>query len=194
MTVCAVAVQLIRFRSSDPAVISARRRRSGYAATMAEPRWLDEKEQRAWRAFIAAQRVVNSRIEQQMQRDAGIPHTYYEILVRLADSQNGRLRMSELAVATLGSRSRLSHAVSRLEQCGWVRREGIETDRRGQVAIITEQGRQKLTDTAPGHVETVRQAVFDALSPEQIAQLHDICGTLVRHSGGTYDDDRWEGR
>jgi DNA-binding MarR family transcriptional regulator len=161
---------------------------------MAEPRWLDEKEQRAWRAFIAAQRVVNSRIEQQMQRDAGIPHTYYEILVRLADSQYGRLRMSELAVATLGSRSRLSHAVSRLEQCGWVRREGIETDRRGQVAIITEQGRQKLTDTAPGHVETVRQAVFDALSPEQIAQLHDICGTLVRHSGGTYDDDRWEGR
>jgi DNA-binding MarR family transcriptional regulator len=161
---------------------------------MAEPRWLDEKEQRAWRAFIAAQRVVNSRIEQQMQRDAGIPHTYFEILVRLADSQYGRLRMSELAVATLGSRSRLSHAVSRLEQCGWVRREGIETDRRGQVAIITEQGRQKLTDTAPGHVETVRQAVFDALSPEQIAQLHDICGTLVRHSGGTYDDDRWEGR
>ncbi|MDX6291039.1 MAG: hypothetical protein QOH50_114 [Kribbellaceae bacterium] len=161
---------------------------------MAEPRWLDEKEQRAWRAFIAAQRVVNSRIEQQMQRDAGIPHTYYEILVRLADSQYGRLRMSELAVATLGSRSRLSHAVSRLEQCGWVRREGIETDRRGQVAIITEQGRQKLTDTAPGHVETVRQAVFDALSPEQIAQLHDICGTLVRHSGGTYDDNRWEGR
>jgi DNA-binding MarR family transcriptional regulator len=161
---------------------------------MAEPRWLDEKEQRAWRAFIAAQRVVNSRIEQQMQRDAGIPHTYYEILVRLADSQYGRLRMSELAVATLGSRSRLSHAVSRLEQCGWVRREGIETDRRGQVAIITEQGRQKLTDTAPGHVETVRQAVFDALSPEQIAQLHDICGTLVRHSDGTYDDNRWEGR
>jgi DNA-binding MarR family transcriptional regulator len=161
---------------------------------MEEPRWLDEKEQRAWRAFIAAQRVVNTQIEQQLQRDAGIPHTYFEILVRLADAQHGRLRMSELAVATLGSRSRLSHAVSRLEQCGWVRREGIETDRRGQVAIITDHGRQKLTDTAPGHVETVRQAVFDALSPEQIAQLHDICGTLVRHSGGTYDDDRWEGR
>jgi DNA-binding MarR family transcriptional regulator len=153
---------------------------------MADPRWLDEKEQRAWRAFIAAQRVVNSQIEQQLQRDAGIPHTYFEILVRLDDAQHGRLRMSELAVATLGSRSRLSHAVSRLEQCGWVRR--------GQVAIITEQGRQKLTETAPGHVETVRQAVFDALTPEQVAQLHQICATLVRHSGGTYDDDRWEGR
>ncbi|WP_328333582.1 MarR family transcriptional regulator [Kribbella sp. NBC_00382] len=159
---------------------------------MAEPRWLDDQEQRAWRAFIAAQRVVNGRIEQQLQRDAGMPHTYFEILVRLADADDGRLRMSELAVSTLGSRSRLSHAVNRLEKVGWVRREGIESDRRGQVAIITEEGRQKLKDTAPGHVETVRQAVFDALTGEQVDQLRDICAALTRHSGGTYDSAIWE--
>jgi DNA-binding MarR family transcriptional regulator len=161
---------------------------------MAEPRWLDEREQQAWRAFIAAQRVVNTRIEQQLQRDAGMPHTYFEILVRLSDADDGRLRMSELAVSTLGSRSRLSHAVNRLEQVGWVRREGIESDRRGQVAIITEAGRQKLKETAPGHVETVRQAVFDALTEEQVDQLHDICASLARHSGGTYDSAVWESR
>ncbi|MFC5266770.1 MarR family winged helix-turn-helix transcriptional regulator [Kribbella qitaiheensis] len=161
---------------------------------MAEPRWLDEKEQQAWRAFIAAQRVVNGKIEQQLQRDAGMPHTYFEILVRLADAEDGRLRMSELALSTLGSRSRLSHAVNRLEQVGWVRREGIASDRRGQVAILTEEGRQKLKDTAPGHVETVRQVVFDALSDEQVAQLHDICSTLARHSGGTYDSAIWDVR
>jgi DNA-binding MarR family transcriptional regulator len=161
---------------------------------MAEPRWLDSKEQQAWRAFIAAQRVVNGRIEQQLQRDAGMPHTYFEILVRLADAADGRLRMSELAVATLGSRSRLSHAVNRLEKVGWVRREGIESDRRGQVAILTDEGRQKLKETAPGHVETVRQAVFDALTAEQVEQLHDICATLARHSGGSYDSAAWETR
>ncbi|TDU89000.1 MarR family transcriptional regulator [Kribbella voronezhensis] len=161
---------------------------------MAEPRWLDEKEQHAWRAFIAAQRVVNGRIEQQLQRDAGMPHTYFEILVRLSDAADGRLRMSELAVATLGSRSRLSHAVNRLEKVGWVRREGIESDRRGQVAILTEEGRQKLKETAPGHVETVRQAVFDALTEEQVGQLHDICAALARHSGGSYDSAAWETR
>ncbi|WP_433015390.1 MarR family winged helix-turn-helix transcriptional regulator [Kribbella sp. CA-294648] len=161
---------------------------------MAEPRWLDDQEQRAWRAFIAAQRVVNSRIEQQLQRDAGMPHTYFEILVRLSDAQDGRLRMSELAVATLGSRSRLSHAVNRLEKVGWVRREGIESDRRGQVAIITEEGRQKLRDTAPGHVETVRQAVFDALSREQVDQLREICAALARQSGGSYDSALWEAK
>ncbi|HET6298128.1 MAG TPA: MarR family transcriptional regulator [Kribbella sp.] len=161
---------------------------------MAEPRWLDDREQQAWRAFIAAQRVVNSRIEQQLQRDAGMPHTYFEILVRLSDAEDGRLRMSELAVATLGSRSRLSHAVNRLEQVGWVRREGIESDRRGQVAIITEEGRQKLRETAPGHVETVRAAVFDALSEEQVEQLREICAALAKHSGGTYDSEIWETR
>jgi DNA-binding MarR family transcriptional regulator len=84
--------------------------------------------------------------------------------------------------------------VNRLEQVGWVRREGIESDRRGQVAIITEDGRQKLKDTAPGHVETVRQAVFDALTREQVDQLRDICAALVRHSGGSYDSAIWEPR
>ncbi|MBB5981083.1 DNA-binding MarR family transcriptional regulator [Kribbella solani] len=159
---------------------------------MAEPRWLDQREQQAWRAYIAAQRVVSSRIEQQLQRDAGIPHTYYEILVRLSDAPGNRLRMSELAVATLGSRSRLSHAVNRLEQHGWVKREGIESDRRGQVAILTELGRQKLVDTAPGHVEEVRQSIFDALTAEQVEHLYDVCATLARHSGDTVDRAAWE--
>jgi DNA-binding MarR family transcriptional regulator len=161
---------------------------------MAEPRWLDQTEQRTWRAFVAAQRVVNSQIEQQLQRDAGIPHTYYEILVRLAEADEGRLRMSELALSTLGSRSRLSHAVSRLEKCGWVRREGIQSDRRGQVAIITDEGRRALEETAPGHVATVRETVFDALTPQQVEHLYDVCAALARHSGGTYDSAKWETR
>ena len=159
---------------------------------MVEPRWLDEQEAHAWRAYIAAQRVVSSRIEQQLQRDAGIPHTYYEILVRLSEAPGNRLRMSELAVATMGSRSRLSHAVNRLEQNGWVKREGVESDRRGQVAILTELGRQKLVDTAPGHVEEVRKAIFDALTPEQVEHLYDVCATLARHSGDTVDRAAWE--
>ncbi|WP_238332298.1 MarR family winged helix-turn-helix transcriptional regulator [Kribbella jejuensis] len=135
---------------------------------------------------------MSSRIEQQLQRDAGIPHTYYEILVRLSEAPGNRLRMSELAVATQGSRSRLSHAVNRLEQNGWVKREGIESDRRGQVAILTESGRQKLIDTAPGHVEEVRKSIFDALTPEQVEQLYDVCATLARHSGDTVDRAAWE--
>ena len=161
---------------------------------MADTRWLNENEQRAWRAFIAAQRVINARIESQLQHDSGMPHTYYEILVRLNEAADGRLRMSELAMATNGSRSRLSHAVARLEVNGWVRREGVADDKRGQVAIITEEGIAVLEQAAPGHVGAVRQVVFDALSEQQIEALYDVCAALAEHAGGTYDHEKWERR
>jgi DNA-binding MarR family transcriptional regulator len=161
---------------------------------MADTRWLNETEQRAWRAFIAAQRVVNSRIESQLQHDSGMPHTYYEILVRLNESPDGRLRMSELAMATNGSRSRLSHAVARLEANGWVRREGVADDKRGQVAIITEDGIAVLAQAAPGHVGAVREVVFDALTEQQVEALYDVCAALAEQAGGTYDHDNWERR
>jgi len=102
--------------------------------------------------------------------------------------------MSQLAVATLGSRSRLSHAVARLESNGWVRREGVATDRRGQFAVITENGLAALRDAAPGHVRTVREAVFDALTPQQVEYLYEVCARLAAHNGGTYDRDLWEPR
>ncbi len=161
---------------------------------MADTRWLNENEQRAWRAFIAAQRVINARIESQLQHDSGMPHTYYEILVRLNEAADGRLRMSELAMATNGSRSRLSHAVARLEVNGWVRREGVADDKRGQVAIITDEGIAVLEQAAPGHVGAVRQVVFDALSEQQIEALYDVCAALAEHAGGTYDHEKWERR
>jgi DNA-binding MarR family transcriptional regulator len=161
---------------------------------MADTRWLNENEQRAWRAFIAAQRVINSRIESQLQHDSGMPHTYYEILVRLNEAADGRLRMSELAMATNGSRSRLSHAVARLEVNGWVRREGVADDKRGQVAIITDEGIAVLEQAAPGHVGAVRQVVFDGLTEQQVEALYDVCAALAEHAGGTYDHEKWERR
>ena len=86
----------------------------------ADTRWLDDDEQRAWRAFLTAQRLLFDRLERQLQRDAGLPHAYYEILVRLSEAPDRTLRMSQLADSSLSSRSRLSHAVARLEAAGWV--------------------------------------------------------------------------
>ncbi|GAB3802947.1 hypothetical protein GCM10027605_23810 [Micromonospora zhanjiangensis] len=87
--------------------------------------------------------------------------------------------MSELAEATSSSRSRLSHAVARLEESGWVRREDCPTDRRGQIAVLTEKGFGVLSAAAPGHVESVRENLFDLLSPAQVDQLRDITETMV---------------
>ena len=103
----------------------------------ADTRWLDDDEQRTWRAFLTAQRLLFDRLERQLQRDAGLPHAYYEILVRLSEAPDRTLRMSQLADSSLSSRSRLSHAVARLEAAGWVRRRACAEDRRGAFAELT---------------------------------------------------------
>ena len=147
----------------------------------ADTQWLDDDEQRTWRAFLTAQRLLFDRLERQLQRDAGLPHAYYEILVRLSEAPDRTLRMSQLADSSLSSRSRLSHAVARLEAAGWVRRRACAEDRRGSFAELTPEGLAKLEASAPGHVEAVRRGLFDALSPEQVAALRDISDTLVAH-------------
>jgi DNA-binding MarR family transcriptional regulator len=143
------------------------------------PRWLSADEQAAWRSFLSAVALLNASVEAQLQHDSGLSHADYEILVRLSEAPNRALRMSELADRTLFSRSRLSHAVGRLERTGLVRREPYPDDRRGLCAVLTEQGFRALGGAAPGHVETVRRALFDALSPEQIEQLTRITQAVI---------------
>jgi len=146
-----------------------------------DTRWLDDDQQRTWRAFLTAERLLSDRLERQLQREAGLPHTYYEILVRLSEAPDRTLRMSQLAESSVSSRSRLSHAIARLEAAGWVRRRSCDEDRRGSFAELTAEGMAKLVEAAPGHVEAVRAGLFDVLSPDQQRALREISETLVAH-------------
>ncbi|MEV6611446.1 MarR family transcriptional regulator [Kutzneria sp. NPDC051319] len=138
---------------------------------MSEPRWLSDSEQWVWRAYQSATKLVNERLDRQLQRDSGMPTTYYEILVALSESPDRELRMSELAEFTKSSRSRLSHAIARLEENGWVVRRSCATDKRGAFAVLTEDGMAAVEAAAPGHVGEVRSVLFDGLSEEQVRQL-----------------------
>jgi len=140
----------------------------------AQTRWLDEYEQVTWRTYLAATKAIGEAIDSQLQRDADIPLTYYEILVRLSEAADRMLRMSQLAERCLASRSRLSHAVTRLEERGWVERRPCADDGRGMLASLTTEGMAALADAAPGHVSAVREQIFDRLTPEQIKQLREI--------------------
>lgn len=151
-------------------------------------RWLDDQEQHAWRSYLAATHLLAAQLDRELQRDSNIPHTYYEILVQLSEAPDRALRMSELALASESSRSRLSHAVARLEKAGWVRRESCPTDRRGAFAILTAAGFSALEAAAPAHVESVRRHLFDRLSREQVHQLTTICTAIA--SGLRQDDDK----
>jgi DNA-binding MarR family transcriptional regulator len=144
-------------------------------------RWLDDDERATWLAFVFGTRLFWDEVERDLQRDAQLPFGYYEILVMLSDAPGHTLRMSDLADATQSSRSRLSHAVARLEREGWVRREECPTDRRGANAVLTDAGFAALEAAAPSHVESVRRHLFDQLSPAQVEQLRGICDTLLDH-------------
>ena len=142
-------------------------------------RWLTSEEERAWRLFLTANQILFSAVEGQLQRDSAIPHGYYEILVRLSEAEGRALRMNQLAEASTSSKSRLSHAVARLEERGWVERLDCETDRRGQVARLTDAGYAALAAAAPGHAEQVRRSMFDRLTSQQVAQLAAISEAIA---------------
>jgi DNA-binding MarR family transcriptional regulator len=147
------------------------------------PRWLSDTEQETWRAFLAFLTGLEERLDRQLQRDAGMPHAYYQVLAMLSEAPERTLRMSELAAATTSSPSRLSHAVARLEEKGWVRRDRHPTDRRGSLAVLTPEGFAALVAAAPGHVHAVREALFDRLTPTQLRHMRDVFRALA------HDDD-----
>jgi DNA-binding MarR family transcriptional regulator len=154
-----------------------------WAVDTSGTRWLSEEEQQTWRAFLGTCHAFFAAIDAQLQRDTGIPLAYYEILVRLSEAPDHTLRMSRLADAAASSKSRISHAVARLEERGWIRRRDCPTDRRGQLAELTDEGYAVLVAAAPGHVEQVRRTLFDPLTPEQVRQLRAITGSILAATG-----------
>lgn len=155
---------------------------------MSEPRWLAADEQRTWRAFLEATQRLFAAVDAELQRDAGMPHAYYEILVRLSEAPDRTLRMRDLAAASLSSKSRLSHAVARLEERGWVRRTDCPSDKRGHLAELTDEGYAALAAAAPKHVEQVRAVLFDPLTPTQVRQLRTISEAVASSLAASRSD------
>lgn len=147
-------------------------------------RWLTEDEQRHWRAWLAASLLLQDRLNRDLQEQHGLTTADYEILVRLSESPDRRMRMSDLASATLSSRSRLSHQVDRMVHAGLVERQACEDDRRGAFAVLTDEGWSALVAAAPDHVESVRRHLLDPLSAREFAALGGACSKVAEELGG----------
>jgi len=151
--------------------------------TTADPSvvWLNRQEQGAWRAYLDGTRLLFQALDRQLETEADLSLTDYELLVRLSEAPGGRLRMRDLADATLSTRSGVTRAVTRAVRAGWVRRVECEDDRRGMNAELTESGQEKLAASAPGHVRAVRENLLDLLTPDQLTELADIGDRMRRH-------------
>jgi DNA-binding MarR family transcriptional regulator len=148
---------------------------------MAESRWLSSEEQETWISFLVATRLLWSQLERDLQRELHLPRTYYEILSTLSETPGHTLSLSHLAALLQLSPSRLSHAVSRLEETGWIRREMSAVDRRKWSAVLTDEGMAMLCAAAPVHVESLRTHLLDHLTPSQVEQLGEISRALLAH-------------
>jgi DNA-binding MarR family transcriptional regulator len=145
-------------------------------------RWLTGPEQEVWRAYLSMAQLVRKATARQLSEDSNMPMAYYEILVHLSEAEGRTLRMSELANATEGSLSQLSHAVNRLEERGWVARRRCREDGRGYYAVLTDAGYRVLQEAAPAHVECVRSVLFDPLTPAQQEQLLGIARAVTSNA------------
>jgi DNA-binding MarR family transcriptional regulator len=149
-----------------------------------EPRWLQGVERDAWLSLIGVIIRLPAAMDAQLQRDAGLSHFEYIVMVNLSNAEGRVLRMSQLATQCHSSLSRLSHVVARLERRGWLRRDPCPDDGRATLATMTPDGFAKLASAAPGHVEHVRNCVIDALDDEQLRQLNVIGEVILRRLDG----------
>jgi len=146
---------------------------------------LDEEEARTWAAYARAARRLFAQLDREMQRESGLPITYWELLGHLADAPARSMRMSDLAEATHSAPSRLTHAVSQLESSGLVRRRQCTDDRRGCYAELTDAGAEALVAAGEAATRSLRTHFFGSLSAGEQAQLRGLSETLLDHLGAS---------
>lgn len=146
---------------------------------MVDGPWLSKDELSAWVRLVAVTELLPGALDAQLRRDSDLMHFEYYVMAMLSEAPEKTLQMSELAAHTNATLPRLSHVVRRLEGRGLVRRSPCPEDRRATNATLTEEGWARVQEAAPGHATTVRQMVFDALSPEQVKQLEGISTAIL---------------
>jgi DNA-binding MarR family transcriptional regulator len=147
------------------------------------PRWLDERQMTAWRGWIEASTRIGRRIDDDLREESDLTSDDYEVLVRLSEAPDRRLRMADLAQQTMNSPSRLSQRVDRMVRVGLLCREKCEDDRRGWFAVMTDEGWRRLVAAAPAHVESVRANFIGRLADEEIEFLAELMPRLARIEG-----------
>ena len=151
-------------------------------------RWLDHDQQLAWRAYIVGTTLLLERLDRDLRDKHNVSLPEYEILVRLSEAPERRLRMAELADSVKNSRSRITHTIARMEREGLVDRIQCDSDGRGVYAHLTDAGFQRLVDAAPCHVDSVRASLIDIATADDVAAVCRVF-TAVADELGTGDRD-----
>ena len=140
---------------------------------------LTREQNDAWRSLVLATHVLDDALDRQSQRDGGLPHAYYKVLIFLYEAPERRMTMSALAETLRFSLSRMTHAIASMEKSGWLLRSIDPDDRRVRVVQLTADGVALVRHVSPRQVTDVREKAFAQLSPQQVEQLAAIGRALV---------------
>lgn len=146
---------------------------------MDDVRWLNEREERAWRALQHMQMRLEAELARQLGADSGLSYPDYLVLVALTDRPEGRMRLYELADILGWEKSRLSHHIARMTDRSLVAKERCDADRRGAFVVVTSKGRREIETAAPGHVAAVRRLFVDQLTPSQLDAIGDAAEAVL---------------
>ena len=156
-------------------------------------RWLDDNEDRAWRAFRHSNNQLSLRLNLHLVQDSELTMADYEVLAALSAEPTGRLPAQVLCAQMRWEKSRLSHQVRRMQQAGLLRRSPNPADARSVIICLTPRGRRAIEAAAPKHVSDVRRHFVDLLTAEELETLaaisERILGHLATESGAEPSDE-----
>lgn len=142
---------------------------------------LTQEQTETWAAYRRMQILLMTGLDRQLAGDSGMPQGYYAVLAQLAEQPDRRLLLAELARRCNFSQSRLSHAVARMEESGWLVREKADTARPSAYAHLTDLGAEVREAAAVGHDRAVRELFFGGLDEHQTSHLRELVTRIGSH-------------
>ena len=151
-----------------------------------EPNWLNEREDRAWRAFIHAHDQIEAHLNRRLQQ-SGLSGSDYTVLAALSAPDGRRMPARALCNALGWEKSRLSHQLRRMQKDGLIDREPNPDDARSTLVCLLPAGRAAIEKAAPGHVDDVRRNFIDLLTPAELDVLATVNERIIDHLTTGYD-------
>lgn len=141
---------------------------------------LKPQQMRTYFALMESVSLLQYAVQEQLRSEGNLSYVQFEILAILADAEQP-LTMTDLADGVVYSRSGLTHQAGLLEKAGLITRQESSTDKRATVVAITDAGAALLAKVLPGHVQVVRELLFEPLSDKDVHALGDIMSRVRDH-------------
>lgn len=132
----------------------------------------------SWRLLLETNSHLADALDRELTAKVGLPLTWHEVLAHLSPAPDGAMRMSDLADSVLLSKSGLTRLVDRMVGAGLIERRTCDSDRRGYLAAITEQGRHSFKESMPVFAKSLTAYFARYLSESEAKTLLELLGKV----------------